>query len=211
MTMNVLLKKLYLEKKEFVTADELYSYAKSLKTRYSIGIRYLLSRGYLIRIFRGIFYTRTLNEVNLGEERYSYMELIAKGIELKGVKEWYYGLHSALKLNNMTHEEFGIDEVISAEIFRAKPFDIYGHKIKFNKVSKKLLGFGIIKKGILRYSDREKTILDFIYFWRYNGIPEERILIDIADWAKDIKKETIIRYAKNYPNVVKDTIEKALM
>ncbi len=98
------------------------------------------------------------------------MELVARGITLKGVKDWYFGLHSALKINNMTHEEFGIDEVISSEIFRAKPIKIVGHKFRFNKVSKKLLGFGVIENGALRYSDREKTILDFIYFWRYNGI-----------------------------------------
>ena len=210
MTMNLMLKKLYLEKKEFVTEKELHTYAKMLKLNYDDIINYLLRNNYLIRIFRGIFYFKSIDETKLGNEHYSNMELVARGIELKGVKDWYFGLHSALKINNITHEEFGIDEVISSEIFRAKPIWINGHKFKFNKVSKKLLGFGIVENGVLRYSDREKTILDFIYFWRYNGVPEERILISVAEWANGVKKATLRRYAKNYPKVVGNMIEKVL-
>ncbi|MCL4381204.1 MAG: hypothetical protein M1331_03510 [Candidatus Marsarchaeota archaeon] len=210
MTMNLMLKKLYLDKKEFITEKELHNYAKRLKFNYTNIINYLLRKGYLIRIFRGIFYFKSIDETKLGNEHYSYMELVARGIALKGVKDWYFGLHSALKINNMTHEEFGIDEVISSEIFRAKPIRIEGHKFKFSKVSRKLLGFGIIEKGSLKYSDPEKTIMDFIYFWRYNGLPEERILIDLAEWAKGIKKETLRKYAKNYPKAVSNMIEKVL-
>ena len=210
MTMNLMLKKLYLEKTEFVTEKELHTYAKMLKFNYDNIVNYLLRNDYLIRIFRGIFYFKSIDETKLGNEHYSYMELVARGIALKGVKDWYFGLHSALKINNMTHEEFGIDEVISSEIFRAKPIEIDGHKFKFNKVSKKLLGFGIVENGALRYSDREKTILDFIYFWRYNGIPEERILNDVAEWASGVKKETLRRYSKNYPKAVSNMVEKVL-
>ena len=199
-----------MEKKEFVTDKELHIYAKMLKFDYDNTVNYLLRKNYLIRIFRGIFYLKSIDEIKLGNKHYSYMELVAKGIELKGVKDWYYGLHSALKLNNITHEEFGIDEVISTELWRARPFDINGHKIKFDKASKRLFGFGIITKGTLKYSDPEKTILDFIYFWRYNGIPEERILIDIADWAGNINGETLRKYAKKYPNAVDNMVEKVL-
>ncbi len=60
----------------------------------------------------------------------------------------------------------------------------------------------------MRYSDREKTVLDFMYFWRYNGIPEERILMDIAEWARDAKKGTMLEYSKSYPAVIRDIAKR---
>lgn len=62
---------------------------------YKIAIRHLVSRGYLIRIFKGIFYIKYLDEVKLDKSKYSNLELVAKGLELKGVKKWYFGLYTA--------------------------------------------------------------------------------------------------------------------
>src|SRR5581483_7273612 len=118
MKMSLLVEKLWIENKEFVTSEELKVYCRSMKIDYSLVIRYLSSRRYLLRIFRGIFYVRSLEEIKLGRSKYNHLELVAKGLELKGVKEWYFGLHSALKLNNMTHEHFAVEEVVSDSIFR---------------------------------------------------------------------------------------------
>jgi hypothetical protein len=41
-------------------------------------------------------------------------------------------------------------------------------------------------------------VLDFIYIWRYNGIPEEKIAADVSMWAKNVAKEKMMAYAK-YP------------
>ena len=120
---------------------------------------------------------------------------------MKNVKNWYFGLYTALKLNNMTHETFAIDYVVNDMIFRAKPMKIAGCKFKFVKVVPSLLDFGIIEDS-LRYSDAEKTILDFIYIWRYNGIPKEKIILDIAEWVKGTSKEKIKEYSKKYPKTI---------
>jgi len=210
MGLNPLLKKLYLDKKEFVTSNILKKYCKKLDLDYDGTIKNLMFSGYLIRIFKGIFYIKSLEEIELGRTRYSYLELISKGLELKGVKNWYFGLYSALKLNNMTHEEFTIDHIINDILFRAKPIDIIGYKVKFHRVSPNLLKFGITKKNKIRYSDPEKTILDFLYILRYNGIPEEKIIMDIADYTSSISKEKIREYVKYYPKTVKKTLERLL-
>jgi len=42
--------------------------------------------------------------------------------------------------------------------------------------------------------DPEKTILDFIYTWRYNGVPKEKIALDISEWAKDTSVEKTKKY-----------------
>lgn len=205
--MNPLLKKLYLDNREFVISDTLKKYCNKLNLDYDNTIKNLVFRGYLLRIFKGIFYIRTLDEIKLGRTKYSHLELVAKGLEVKNIDKWYFGLYSALKLNNMTHEEFAIDHVINDTLFRANPINIVGYKFKFHKISPKLLTFGMTKKGNIRYSDPEKTILDFLYILRYNGVPEERIIMDVADYTKDISKEKIGRYAKHYPKTVVKTLE----
>lgn len=208
--MNPVLKKLYLENKEFVKSDELKKYCKKFNIDYNITVKNLVFRGNLVRIFKGIFYVRNLEEIKLGRFKYSYRELIAKGLELKDVKNWYFGLYSALKLNNMTHETFVIDHVINDKIFRAKPIDIAGYKIKFHRISYKVLTFGIITKDNIRFSDPEKTILDFIYILRYNGIPENKIIMDVSEYSNNISKEKIRKYVKHYPKSVRKTLEGLL-
>ncbi len=207
MKTNLLLKKLHLEGKEFVTSAELKQYCRLMKLNYEIAIRHLISRGYLTRIFRGIFYVKSLEEVKLGKTKYSILELVAKGLELKGIENWYFGLYTALKLNNITHEHFAIDYVISDRLFRAKPVRIADYKFKFIKLSPLLLEFGLTKDG-LRYSDSEKTILDFIYIWRYNGVPETKIIMDVAEWTKNISRDKIREYAEKYPKTVREIVEE---
>lgn len=207
MKMKLLLKKLLIEKKEFVTSDELKEYCKSLELDYKTIVRYYESQGHLSRIFRGIFYIKYPEPVNTGRFQYNYLELVARGLKLKGVENWYFGLHTALKLNNLTHEHFTLDEVVNDIIFRPKPMTIVGYKFKFVKISKSLLHFGIKEENRIKYSDPEKTILDFIYIWRYNGKSSEKILFDISEWSKNISKEKILLYSKHYPKSVRQVVE----
>jgi len=203
MPMSHLLRKLWMDKKEFVTAEELKTYCRSMRMDYATVVSYFVKRKYFVRVLRGIFYVKSLEEAKLGRSRYNHLELVARGLELKKVSNWYFGLHTALKLNNMTHETFAVEDVINDKLFRANPFTIAGYKFKFSKLSCSLLDFGI-KKGEngVRYSDREKTVLDFIYIWRYNGIPEEKIVADVSGWAKSASKEKLRAYAKKYPKTV---------
>jgi len=203
MTMSLLRRKLWMDRKEFVTAEELKRYCKTMKLNYEMVVRYFGMRAYLVRIFRGVFYVKSLEELKLGRNKYNHLELVAKGLELKNVKRWYFGLHTALKLNNMTHETFAVEDVVNDKLFRANPIAIAGYKFKFSRLSPSLLGFGIRKAGNgVRYSDPEKTLLDFIYLWRYNGIPEEKIVADVSGWEKGASKEKLMAYAKKYPKTV---------
>ena len=209
MTIKLLLKKLYLSGREFVTDEEIKNLCKVLNLDYKNTVNYLLRKEYLLRIFRGIFYLKSLNEIKFGKSKYSHLELVSKGLELKKVKNWYFALYTALKLNNLTHEHFAVDYVISDEIFRSKPIKIAGYKFKFIKLKPDLFKFGIIKNSI-RYSDPEKTILDFIYIWRYNGVPEEKITTDLSDYAGRLSKKRIMEYARHYPKTVMKIAEKVV-
>lgn len=210
MKMTDLLKRIHLEDREFLTAKDLRSYCKSRRLSYDDVVKYFEKMGYLLRIFRGIFYVKSPEELKIGRSKYNHLELVAKGLEIKGVKNWYFGLHSALKLNNMTHEHFAIEDVINDSILRPKPMTIVGYKFKFVKISPSLLDFGITKKEDMRYSDPEKTILDFIYIWRYNGIPPEKIIADISEWAENISNKKFEKYSKKYPKSVEGIVERMI-
>jgi len=211
MRMNLLLKKLHLENREFTTSAELKGYCRSMEIDCETAIRYLAARGHLVRIFRGIFYVKSLEEVELGRSRYDHLGLVARGLELKKVRKWYFGLHTALKLNNMTHEHFTVEDVVSDVLFRAAPISIAGYRFKFYKLSPSLLDFGVERKNAaVRYSDPEKTVLDFIYIWRYNGMPEDKIIVDIAEWAGNASEEKLMSYAEKYPKSVMRVAERVI-
>jgi len=208
--MSHLLRKLWMDKKEFVTAGELKAYCRSFKLSYPAVVSYFVKRKYFIRIFRGIFYVKSLEEAKLARDKYNHLELVAKGLELKRVRNWYFGLHTALKLSNMTHETFAVEDVVNDELFRANPVNIAGYKFRFTKMSPSLLGFGIREKNGMRHSDPEKTILDFIYIWRYHGMPSEKIIADVGSYAKSASKEKLRRYAKKYPKTVAEIAERVV-
>ena len=207
MKSTILLKKFYIDGKELVTSDEIKENCNILNLKYENVISYFISRGYLSRIFRGIFYVKSLEELKFGKRKYSYLELVKKGLELKKINNWYFSLYTALKLNNVTHEYFTIDYVISENMYRSKLINIENRKFKFIKLKPDLLNFGIIENGF-RYSDLEKTILDFIYIWIYNNIPRKKILIDATEFIDNMSEEKIKNYAEKYPNSVKEIVEE---
>ncbi|KKN05168.1 hypothetical protein LCGC14_1090090 [marine sediment metagenome] len=204
-----ILKKIHFDGREFITSTEIKIYCNSLNLDYENIIRYLIRRKYFIRIFKCIFYVKFLEEIKYKTNKYSHFELISKGLELKGVRNWYFGLYTALKLNNATHEYFTIDYVISDSLYRNNPMTIYNRKFKFHKFKPSLLKFGIIKDD-LKYSDLEKTILDFIYLWIYNSTPKNRILMDISDYTKNLSESKIKDYVRWYPKSVKEIIKEII-
>ncbi len=205
MNSSLILKKLHLTGREFVNSEEIKSYCSKLNLSYEKVIRYFIRRNYLIRIFKGIFYVKNLEEINYKSTKYSHLELVTKGLELKGVKNWYFGLYTALKLNNTTHEYFTIDYVISDNLYRNKPIMINNRKYKFHKLKPSLLKFGIVENRF-KYSDLEKTILDLIYLGIYSSKSKAKILMGLSDYTQNLSKNKIRKYVQNYPNSVKEVI-----
>jgi predicted transcriptional regulator of viral defense system len=207
MTIRLLLRKLRIENKEFITSEELKEYCKAARVSYVSAVGYFIKKKYVVRIFRGIFYLKSLDEIKLGRSKYSYLELVSKGLEIKKIKNWYFGLHTALKLNNITHEHFSVEEVINDTLLRSRPMKIAGYEFRFVKLSPKLLSFGVSEKDEIRYSDPEKTLLDFVYLWRYNGVPAEKIDADISEWSAGASKSKLRDYARKYPATVSAIVQ----
>jgi len=190
MTLKLIVEKLARDNRKFILSNEIKDYCKRLSLDYLPTIKYLLRNKYLARIFRGIFYIYSIEERKLGKSEMNSFKILKEALKIKGVKNWYFGLETGLKFNNLTHEYFTIDYIINDKIFRAKPIIIMSKKVKFYRLSPKMFLFGIIKKNI-NYSDSEKTLLDLLYLKHYSKEEFEEI-------AEELSKIKLLKYAKNY-------------
>ena len=184
---KLVVEKLLRKENKFITRTEIEKDCIKLNLDYIILIKYLIRHKYLERILKGIFYVYSLEERKLGKLEKNIYEIITHALKIKKINNWYFGLETALKMNNLTHEYFTTIYIINDTIFRAKPIKIMNHKVKFYKTNK-LLFFGI-KNNIYTYSDPEKTILDMIYFKKIEGLNE---------YEKKLSKSKLKKYAKYY-------------
>ena len=206
MTYKLITRKLYLDDKKFIKSDLIRDYCKTLNMDYYVTIRYLISNRYLIRILKGIFYRPSVEERKFNRLDVYYLDAINEALKLKNIKKRYFGLETAIKLNKLTHEYFAVDYVITSEIFRSRPVNILGHKIRFVKLKEGLFNFGIKSRGI-SYSDVEKTILDMIYLSKYDGLSDEEIKSKVSEWLKFCSRNKLLRYSKLYNRAVYKFVE----
>src|SRR3989338_319819 len=205
MTLKLMVEKLSINKKKFITSDEIKDYCKNIseatgkKTDYLMTVKYLIRHKYLARIFRGLFYVYSIEERKLGKEDLLFYDIIKEALKIKRIKSWYFGLETALKMNNLTHEYFAVYYVINDKIFRAKTIKIMGRKVKFYKLKREMF-FGINVRGY-SYSDPEKTILDLFYLKHYSS--EE-----FKEVAEKLSRKKIIKYVKKYDNRTKRLVKE---
>lgn len=208
MDYSLLVKKLNTEDKRYVSSELIKKYSNSLDIPYFDAIMYLTRNKYLYTILRGIFYNPTIEERKLKRINVNHMEAISEALFKKGVTNWYFGLESALKMNNMTHEFYTLDTIINDKIFRKNPINVLGNKIRFIKVKSDVFGFGIIDSKKYKYSDKEKTVIDLIYLGRYNGKTDEEIRNRISPFIPFCSHAKLLDYSKKYNKSVERLIEE---
>jgi len=190
-----------------VKREEIETVCKKFKVNAERTINFMITYGYIVRILRGLYYVKTLEEFKI-RRSLDTLKLISLGMK-KLELEWYFGLYTALSLNGITHEYSAVIYVLNNVIYRPKAININGESVKFIKLKNELFGFGIIEKNGIKFSDLEKTLLDMIYISRYRSVPEERILSMIEEYGKKIRKRKIAEYLKFYPKSVASVIENA--
>ncbi|KYC44504.1 MAG: hypothetical protein APG12_01662 [Candidatus Methanofastidiosum methylothiophilum] len=206
MNYSLLVKKLNGDKR-YVSRDLIKKYSNSLGIPYSDSIAYLTRNNYLYTILRGVFYNPTIEERKLKRMNVNHREAISEALSKKGVTNWYFGLESALKMNNLTHEFYTLDTIINDSIFRENPIKVLGNKIRFIKVKPDLFGFGTIDLRGCKYSDKEKTVLDIIYLDKYNGKSDDEIKDRISPFIPYCSIPKLLEYSKNYNRSVEIFIE----
>jgi len=191
-------------KGRIITRGEIDSFCSMENENPMEMVRYFLSRKIILRIFRGCFYVNdSRNAIP------NFFEILPLGLNIKVGNNWYFGLNTALKLNNMTHEFFAINEVINDKVFRPHPIGIMGHSVKFYTVRIPFT-FGIKEEGPLKFSDKERTIMDLIYFKRYGSVPDARIELDIEEFVDGLDLTSLKEYSKFYPKTVSNIIMKVM-
>jgi predicted transcriptional regulator of viral defense system len=190
-----------------VNREELEKVCGRFSANASSTVNFMISYGYLVRILRGLYYVKTLEEFGLKKSLNVY-NILSLGMEKLGIK-WYFGLYTSLKLSGLTHEYFDTLFILNEAIFRPKVIKVMGEKVKFIKLRSKLFGFGTLTEDNIKFSDIEKTILDFIYVSKYRSVLEERIISVIEDYSKDVKADKINDYLKFYPKSVGKVVEHA--
>jgi len=187
--------------------DELEKACRRFGANTDATINFMISYGYLVRILRGLYYTKTLEEFKL-KKSLNIHEILSLGMEKLGIN-WYFGLYTSLRLNGLTHEYFDTIFLLNDKIFRPKEIKVAGERVKFIKLKNKLFGFGIMNRNHTKFSDVEKTLLDFVYVSRYRSVLEERTVSILDEYRKSTKKEKIKAYLKFYPKTVGTVIKNA--
>jgi predicted transcriptional regulator of viral defense system len=203
----LIIKKLDIIDKKIVTSKEIKEYCSILKIDYLNTIKYLTRHKYLIVILKGIFYNPCFEERKTGNYVMTHHEAISEALKIKGVKYWYFGLETAIKLNNLTHEFFNVEFIINDKISRVNTMKIFGNKVKFIKLKKDLFRFGLKKVGGVRISNIEKTILDKVYLYRYKAVDDNTIKNFILPYIKHCSKEKLKEYAKYYNQKIEDFVD----
>lgn len=208
---EMIIRTLINEGKKLIVSKDLERVCNKYNLDYNKIRRLLLNTGYIITIFRGIFYIKDYNEKKTGVLKYTSDELVAKGFNLKGIKNWYFGLRSGLKFLNVTHEYFTRTWVLN-DTMKRKPRQVVGEKYEFVKIRRDLFGFGIktekTKNGILiKYSDLEKTLLDIAYIYKKNGKSDNFVRNVLIEYDAILDKKRLINYSKKYPKSIQKLIE----
>lgn len=198
MKASIIWKKLVIDGHKIVRSEDIRKLAISINKSDDRSLFYLQEEGYIARIFRGIFYVKSPDEREKGYFGKSIYEIVAMGLEFKGVKKWYFGLETALKLNNLTHEYFDLNYVITDSYRTTKIIKIIDSNFQFIKRNKKYFKIGIINNNQLKYSDPERTILDLAYKRYLKSTEPNYFLSPINEYRSVIDQNKLDKYLMNY-------------
>lgn len=193
--------------KTVVTSEEVHRAAERLGKDPAHTVRHLRREGYLLPLFKGYYYVRSPEEVTLGTARYNPLELFALAAEAKGIGAWYFGLHTALSLNGLTHEDRREETVISDHLYRINGVKVGAKRFVIHKWSEDLLGFGVTERGLVRFSDPEKTVLDFAYWDHWRTRKSHAPTCVWLDHIDGVDAELLREYLEHYPNMVREMVE----
>lgn len=167
MSSTVVWETLVRKEKDVVTTLELEGLARRAGKDPRHAIDHLVKARRLEPLFKGSYYVKKPDEVLLNVRRKSALELFALATRTRDVGRWYFGLHSALRLNGMTHEYSPVETVVSEKLYRILGIEMAGAKFIVHKWSSDLFGFGITRINGLPVSDPARTVLDLAYadYW----------------------------------------------
>ena len=203
-------RKLQVEGDKIVTSEDVREASQNLGKDYTRSLRYLQEHNYLMRIFRGIFYVNSAEERDAGTTDRPVFRIVAEALALKSVKHWYLGLETALRINGLTHEYFTINYILTDSYRTTKVIRIADTRFQFLKWSLKHFESGIRREFDLKFSDREKTVLDLVYKRHLEGQDERSAISPLIEYEKVLEKNKVRLYLADYPRKIQEMVGKRL-
>ena len=198
-------KRLLIEGYKVVTSEDVMRIASKFGKDERRSLSYLQEHGYIFRILRGIFYVKSPEEVEGNFFKYSIFEMISEALRIKGVKNWYFGLETALKMNLMTHEFYTVDSAITDSFRTTKAIGILDSKFVFRKWAmtdppaewkmKRITDHGCA----LYISDKERTVLDLAYRNYIDKEDLKQVLAPLIEFEEQLDRKKIVEYLSSYP------------
>ena len=198
------------EGREVLSSADLAAMARRIGVNPEHALRHLRREGYLLPLFRGYYYVRSPEELRLHTERHDPLELFAMAAGAKDIGEWYFGLHTALRLHGLTHEDRREERVVSHACYRIGGIPIGSRRFVIHKWGAELFGFGIERRGRYRVSDPEKTVMDLAYldFWSARKGHAPARLWNEHLGSVDVRR--LRRYLPRYPRALRSMVEEQL-
>lgn len=207
---SLIWKRLLVEQKKMVTTSQIEELALKLGKNKKRAVYYLQEEGYIARVLRGIFYVKSLEERQNNALNNSLYTIVAWALEIKKIKNWYFALETALKLNNLTYEYYTVDYVFTDSYRTTKKISIMKNKFQFLKRSKKYFKKGILEKNGIRYSTPEKTVLDLSYHRFLKTKNEGFFLSPLMEYKTKIDVDKIEGLLDLYPCSFQKKVEALL-
>lgn len=160
----------------------------------------LIRKGALVPLFfKGIFYVRNSSELLTNTLPSDPLIIAALACNKRLDKNWYFGLHTSLKLNDLA----GVQTPQKIFIITKKQLiprirKIGSMEFVFSQIKGISFTNGIIKKNELRYSNPVRTALDFLHLGiKKKNINYAQLVLDtILDWNKK-------QFVSEYKNLLK--------
>ena len=192
-----------------VATRRIVELAERIDLNATSAIRSLRKAERIVPLFKGYYYLRDGNEILLHAAA-NPLELFARGANAKGIGSWYFGLHTALRLNEMTHEHSNDEFVVSDAFYRPKGVMIAERRFVVLKWRPSMTRFGLKRIGEYSWSDPEKTVLDYAFLDHYLRVKGHPVTGVWKENLTNLRRSKLKSYLPNYPVPVRSMLEEGL-
>jgi len=210
---TLILQKLKEESKGYFKKEDVQEIVKKIETDFKISFKwdsvwtYLRQQKYFTLLIKGYYLflpkkdDRQLNYETVVERKLCCL------LDKIGIR-WYAGLESALKIHKEKWQYSKKAVIVNSSISGTRK--IGNRDYIFRLARKKHFDAGIITVDHMKVSTLEKTILDIIYFSRYDRKNIDYVLQEVKELLKKANLREIIKLSNNYPKTVQNDIKRSI-